>query len=198
MTGPIETRAARPGDLHAIAALHMAAYRGQPSLLLQLGPRAVGSTYRWFIGNPQGFALMATVDGRPGGFLMGMHGTAPEATFRRHRMRVLLLSLLLRPGILRAAVKSRIGDRTTGHAPLDPATTSFYSLAVAPEFHGLKLGNLLMAAGEAAAREAGMRQVVANVGRQNLASLFLYRSLKYQVVGSLPGSGQFRLAKPLA
>lgn len=187
-------RPATAADLPALVRIHLAAYAGRRSLLSELGSGAIAASYRWFIGNPAALALVAVVDGEPQGFLVGHHDGG-EPAFARHRRRAMLGALLRRPDILLRWLREKRGDRGTA-APL-PGTTTFYSLAVAPDHHGRKLGNALLAAGEDAARAAGARHVEATVGSDNLPSLFLYRVMKYAVAAQLPGTAQMLMRKAL-
>lgn len=188
-------RPATDADLPALVRIHLAAYAGRRSLLSELGEAAIATSYAWFIGNSAALALVALVDDQPQGFLVGHH-EGGERAFARHRQRAMLGRLLRRPDILLRWLREKWADRGVV-TPLS-GTTTFYSLAVAPDHHGRKLGNALLAAGEAAARTAGARHVEATVGNDNLPSLFLYRVMKYAVAARLPGTAQLLMRKTLA
>ncbi len=82
------------------------------------------------------------------------------------------------------------------------AAARLYSLAVAPEWQGLRLGARLLANAEAAAYAAERAVLRLEVEAKNTAALALYRRAGYRQVATLPGyyeNGEdgIRLEKPL-
>jgi ribosomal protein S18 acetylase RimI-like enzyme len=188
----IAIRPGRPGDLAALAAIHMQAYENLPSFTRDLGLAFVRRTYRHFLHHPAAFALVAEAAGVPAGFLVGWTGPKPRA-FTAGRALPAALALLTRPAAWR-----RLRLTRTARWPAAPREAmTLYSLAVANGWRGARVGDLLLLDAERPARERGLTAIRTSVGRANLASLFLHRSLGYRRVEGAEIAAELLFEKPL-
>ncbi len=157
----IEITTARPGDIPAIARLHVQAFTG--FFLTSLGQAFLRELYTGFLTQPSGILIVARQQSEIIGFAAGT--TAPETFFsglRRRRWASFLLkatpAVLINPV---PVVKKLVGALFyRGDAPQSSCSGALLSsIGVSPQFHGQAIGDALMAAFEKAAAKAGAESV---------------------------------------
>ena len=152
---PINLRQMERTDAAAASEIHLRAFPG--FFLSLLGQRFMRQYYREICIDPDGVAMVAEVDDRIGGLVVGAGN--PRGFYRRlFRRRGLLFGFLALPAIFRRPwITGRI-LRGRSHAENqldDSGTFGLFSLAVDPCYSGLRLGSLLVNAFAAVVRQRG-------------------------------------------
>jgi ribosomal protein S18 acetylase RimI-like enzyme len=130
---------------------------------------------------------------------------ALEALFPGDRMSARSVRNLLRSDSARIFVAEHGGGCVGNLVLLLPSRwrgARVYSLVVAPELRGQRIGERLVAMAEQAAVAAGRRRMMLEVRCDNVAAQALYRRMGYAVTASLPayyedGGDGLRFSKPL-
>jgi ribosomal protein S18 acetylase RimI-like enzyme len=192
----VDLRDARPGDLAAIASLHLEAF--PDSALGRLGVEAVRRNYEWQMEGPHDLTALVALDGgRVVGFLFGGVFRGSTIGFVKRHKWYLAGQVARHPSLLtRRLGWDRIGlaarllaRRWSTPAPEDPAAVprrSFGVLAIAvdPATQGRGVGRLLMDAAVERARAGGFRAMHLTVHPDNARGVAFYRSLGWV---ELPG-----------
>lgn len=200
----------RPGSLNEIdniVDVHLEAYRGMDSFGQKLGRQFLSATYRWFLESPKGFSLVAVVNNRVVGFVVGSYGE-PGNSFRSVRKSAAAKALLRRPWIIFQVsivssvigrICARIARRGKDWSVLRGKEQSLhiYSIAVAPEYTELKIGRALQREAATIAREHGSVGIYTSVGTQNTRSIWFHRAIGFKIEDQLSGPLESYLYKSL-
>ena len=177
-----------PGDLPAIADVHLAAF--PESALTALGREAVRRYYEWqFTGPHRLWAFGVELDGRLAGFCLGGVFRGSMSGFLRRNRVFLLVRMAARPALIAAplmrrrlsvALRSLTAARPARVAdaggPERDASFGILSIAVRPDCQGHGLGQLLMARSEESARAGGFARMHLHVHPQNRQAIRFYEA----------------------
>jgi len=147
----MKIRSMQRGDLDAVVAIHVAAF---PRFFLTfLGPRFLRLFYAAVIAD--GIALVATIDDRVAGFVVGMLDS--RSFYRRLLLkRFVHVAIAILPVVLRhPSTFLRVARRGVGRAFQPAPGAELMSLAVHPREQHRGLGRALVEAFVARVREAG-------------------------------------------
>lgn len=166
----------------AVADLHFEAFAG--FMNTRIGRRYVRSFINWFRGQEAAIALAAVADGAVVGYTVG----APlgyQQWMNRDLAAVAAGGMIIRPWVLLdASFRHAVGERLgilLGRKPADlakpelpPPTLSLVGIGVSPKLSGRRVGDRLMEAFEAEARERGMKSLMLSVLANNAPARRLY------------------------
>jgi len=176
-----------PADLPEVLAVHGEAFAD--AMNVRMGPAYLRVFFRWFLRAPRAVALVARVDGRVAGYVVGDRVGYQRALNLRLIPRA-LPALLLRPGLLlrpdiQAVIRAR-ARLALGLAPASPPSAwpvapplpepviSLVGIGVAGAARGRGVGAALMTAFEARARALGYRSARLSVYDDNERAHALY------------------------
>lgn len=182
-------------DVSSTAELHRAALPG--GFFVALGPRFLRAYHRTFLTSPAGVALVADVDGRPIGFLLG---TVDEASHYRHVARYErwrlgwrgVLSLAARPALAAHFIRTRAFRylrgvlRLSRSSPVEASTVPppgsgvLSHVAVEPAARGRGAGRLLATAYCETAKAQGACAVRLSAAADNRSAQALYEALHWE------------------
>lgn len=153
-------RRMKPEDVATVVDVHLEAFPG--FFLTFLGKRFLRQLYFGIVGDPDGIAFVAVVDGRCAGFVAG---TAVPARFyarllRRRFLRFAFAAVgpvLRRPAIIGRLL--RAFSKPAEAAPESSGRAELMSLAVSPRFRAHGVGAQLVGAFVEEARRRGSGQV---------------------------------------
>ncbi|WP_241485130.1 GNAT family N-acetyltransferase [Nocardiopsis potens] len=190
-TPAVSLRVMELDDVPTAVRLHRA---NLPSgFFVELGDRFLARYYRTFLTSPAAVALVAEVDGRPAGFLVG---STDEAVHRRHVMhfsrwdlaRAGVTSLLVRPGLTVRFMRTRArrylrGMRRTGAAAAraeQGRSGALSHIAVDAAVRRGGVGAALVTGFTGIARVHGVEWLHLYTGRGNEAAQRFYRRLGWE------------------
>lgn len=195
-TAGVSVRRAVPADLDRVVAVHVAAFPG--FFLTALGPAFLRAYYRAVLDFDAGCLLVAELDGRVVGFVAGF--ADPRRFYGIFRRRPLPFAaavaagLLRRPWLLgRILGRARsILHRGSGSRPEPTAAAcELSSLAVDPLARRRGVGQRLVAAFAAAARERGLDVVrLTTDARDNEPVNAFYAGLGFRLSASIVAAGR--------
>ena len=176
-------------DLNEIACIHLASF--PRSALTQLGKEAVRRYYDWQLTGPHDAVNLGVwVDGRLAGFCFGGIFNGALGGFLQKNRAYLAWRILTHPWLLgNEMVRGRIQLARSVFCrqpkvirpvtPVGPPQRLFgiLSIAVDPEFQGKRIGQILMEAEEAAARERGFKGMNLSVAVDNTQAIGFYERL---------------------
>ena len=187
---PIETP-----DLPMIAQVHMDAF--PESALTKLGPSIVRSYYDWQLNGPHekvrataalvtdecaGFSFSGIFNGSTSGFIARYRPHLIRASLRRPQLVFNdMFVARVREGLRLMIHAGRKRRRPPQTVSPQPATNyGILSIAVAPKFQQLGVGQLLMQDAEYAALDSGCRKICLTVHPGNVKAVRFYEKQKWK------------------
>lgn len=170
-------------DVERVAQIHIAAF--PQSFLSKLGPAALSRYYDWqFRGPHLVVAHGIEIHGRLAGFCISGVFRAAMLGFLRRNLGLLARELVRQPGLVftrlfagRLAYGLYLFVRPRGEAAKSLENPyRILSLAVHPDFHGMRIGHTLLEAAELAARTSGVAQMSLRVDPLNGPAIHLYKN----------------------
>lgn len=194
-----EIRPLGPGDLDAVARVHVAAF--PDSLMTKFGRRVVRRYYLWQMEGPHdahcigafaddrltGFCFGGRFHGATGGFIRQNAGLMSRELLRRPWLAV---ALVRRLGLTRALQLGHYVGKSVGRpAPVETGRSSFgiLSIAVDPGRQGEGIGNELMRVAEREAVTRGHPGMHLTVNPGNEGAIRFYERLGWERSGDAPG-----------
>jgi len=189
MTKHVSIKPLQQHQLKQLTAVHMDAFKGY--LNTKIGKGYVFKFLQWFYQYPQGIVLVALVDDKPAGYVLG----APmgyQKQMNQDLSKIAMWGTMTHPGVwVNAAFLNNLWSRfkvmvsKKSHQPSDQDIHAFslVGIGVASWARGNKLGSLLMEAFQDQVRQKGYSKMRLSVYGHNTAAKKVYTQNGWSLQG---------------